>query len=42
MQREIIITSLFRKLTEVCKNNFKIDIDGILDPLEKCENIFSA
>ena len=28
IQREIIITSLFRKLTEVSTNNFKIDIDG--------------
>ena len=29
MQREMIITSLFRKLTKYPKNNLKIDIKGI-------------
>ena len=36
---EIIITSLFRKLTKVSANYFKIDINGISDPLERCKNI---
>ena len=39
---EIIITPLFRKLTKVSTNNFKIDINGISDQLEICKNIFSA
>ena len=44
MQREIIITSLSRKLTKVSTNNFKIDIKitRISDPLEMCKNIISA
>ena len=42
IQREIIITSLFRKPTKVSTNNFKIDINGISDPLEMCKNIISA
>ena len=29
MQREIIITSFFRKLTKISTNNFKTDINGI-------------
>ena len=40
IQREIIITSLFRKLTKVSMNNFKIDISRISDPLEMCKNLF--
>ena len=39
LQREIIITSLCRKLTKVSTNNFNIDIKGISDPLEMCKNI---
>ena len=31
IHREITITSLFRKLTKVSTNNFKIDINGISD-----------
>ena len=42
IQREIIITSLFRKPTKVSMNNFKIDINGISNPLEMCKNIISA
>ena len=42
IQREIIITSLLRKLTKVSKNNFKININRICDPLEMCKNITSA
>ena len=42
MQREIIITSLSRKQTKVSTNNFKININGIYDPLEMCKNIISA
>ena len=38
-QREIIITSFFRKPTKVSTNNFKIDIDGISDLLEMCKII---
>ena len=34
---EITITSLFRKQTKVSTNNFKIDINGISDPLEMCK-----
>ena len=30
---------LFRKLTKVSTNNFKIDINGISDLLEMCKNI---
>ena len=37
---EIIIASLLRKLIKVSTNNFKIDINGISDPLEMCENIY--
>ena len=39
---EIIITSLFRKVTKVSTNNLKIDINGISDPFEMCENVISA
>ena len=42
VQREITITSIFRKLTKVSKNNFKIDVNGISDPLEMFKNIISA
>ena len=35
----IIITSLSRKLTKISTNNFKIDINGISDPLEMCKKI---
>ena len=42
IQREIIITSHFRKLAKVSTNNFKIDIHGISDLLEMCKNIISA
>ena len=42
IQREKIITSLFRKLTKISTNNFKIDINGISDLLEMCKNIISA
>ena len=42
IQREIIVTSLFRKLTKISTNNFKIDINGISGPLEICKNIISA
>ena len=41
IHREIIITSLFGKLTEVSTNNFKIDINGISYLLEM-QNIISA
>ena len=40
--REIIITSLFRKLTKVSTNDFKIDINGISCRLETCKNIIST
>ena len=40
IQREIITTSNFRKLTKVSTNN--IDINGISDPLEMGKNIISA
>ena len=36
-KKEILITFLFRKLTKVSTNNFKIDINGISDPLEICK-----
>ena len=39
---EIIITSLFRKLTKVSTHNLKIDSNGISDPLEICKNTNSA
>ena len=39
---EIIITSLFIKLTKVSTNNFKIEINGISDQLEMFKNIISA
>ena len=42
IQREIIITSLFKKLTKVSTNNSKIDINGISNTLEMCKNIISA
>ena len=42
LKHEIIITSLFRKLTKVSTNNFNIEIKGISDPLEMCKNIISA
>ena len=42
IQREIIITTLLRKLIKVLTNNFKIDIDGISDLLEMCKNIIFA
>ena len=42
IQWEIIVTSLFRKLTKISTNNFKIDINGISGPLEICKNIISA
>ena len=42
IQKEIIINCLFRKLTKVSTNYFKIDITGISDPLEMCKNIISA
>ena len=41
IQREIIITPLFRKLTKVSTNNFKTDINRISDPLELCKIIIS-
>ena len=34
-----MMTYLFRKLTKVSTNNFKIDIDGISDPLKMCKYI---
>ena len=37
IQREIIITSLFRKIRKVSTNNFKIDINGISDLLENVQ-----
>ena len=33
------MTYLFRKLTKVSTNNFKIDINVISDRLEMCKNI---
>ena len=42
IQSETIITSLFRKLTKVSTNNFKIDINRISDLQEICKNIISA
>ena len=42
IQKEIIITSLFRKLTKASTNTFKMDENGISDPLEMCKNIISA
>ena len=42
IQREIIITSLFRKLTKVSTNNFKTDINGISDPFETSKNSIYA
>ena len=38
IKSETIITSLFRKLTNISTNNFKIDNNGISDPLEMCKN----
>ena len=40
IQRKMIFTSLFRELTTVLTKNFKIDIDGISDPLEMCKISF--
>ena len=40
IQRKMIYTSLFRELTTVLTKNFKIDIDGISDPLEMCKISF--
>ena len=37
-----MITSLFRKLTKVSTNDFKIDFNGTSGPLEMCKNIISA
>ena len=42
IQREIMITSLFKKLTKISLNNIKIDVNGISDPLERCRNMISA
>ena len=42
LQREITITSLFRKLTKVSTNNFKLDINEISGRLEICKNTISA
>ena len=42
LQREIIITALFRKLTKVSTNNSKVDINRISGWLEMCKNIISA
>ena len=41
-QREIIITSLLKILTNISTNNFKIDIKWISGWLEMCKNIISA
>ena len=41
-RKEIIITSLFRKLRKISAYNFKIDINGICGRLEMCKNIISA
>ena len=40
IQKEIIITSLFRKLTKVATNHFKTDINRFSDPLEMCKILF--
>ena len=40
IQREIVINSLFRKLTGVSTNNFKIDINEISDPLKMCKKYY--
>ena len=37
-----IITSLFRKLTNVSANNYNIDIMAISDPLKMWKNVISA
>ena len=42
IQWEIIITSLYRKLTKVSTNNFKIDINVISHLLEMCKNTIST
>ena len=39
---EIIITSLFKKVTKVSTNNFKIDINGTSDSLGICQSTISA
>ena len=41
-QREIIITSLFQKVLNVSKGNFKIDIKAFSGRLEILKNIISA
>ena len=41
-RREIIINSLFGKLTKVSTHNFKIDVTGISGALEMCKNISSS
>ena len=38
----LCIYSLSRKPTKVSTNSFKIDINGISDPLEICKNIIST
>ena len=38
--REMILTSLFRKLTKLSIDDFKIDISGISDILEMCKMLF--
>ena len=42
IQREVIITSLHRKLTKISTKYFKIDMNGISDPLEMYKDIISA
>ena len=42
IQREVIITPLYIKLTKVSTNNFKIAINGISDQLEMCKDIISV
>ena len=41
-KRQRIITSLFRKLTKISKNYFKIGIKGTSGQLEMCKDIVSA
>ena len=42
IQRDIIITSLFRKLTKVSTDNFRFEIKLISNLLEMLKNIMSA
>ena len=42
IQREIMISYLFRKLTKVLTNNLKIDFNGISDLSKMCKNIIFA